>query len=112
MTTKQDHAMDSHELAAKYQPLSDGRRAKLVGQPYPVPPRDRTTPELLKGYQFALITTHGPEFPEFDIPLTYLRDRGASVDVVTQGRGKWWQEPLFEGLRVERGDVECGRQVS
>jgi len=31
-----------------------------------------------------LITTHGPELPEFDVPLSYLRERGAVVDVVTQ----------------------------
>ena len=30
------------------------------------------------------MTTHGPELPEFHVPLNYLRDRGASVDVVTQ----------------------------
>jgi protease I len=31
----------------------------------------------------ALITTHGPELPEFHVPVNYLRDRGASVEVVT-----------------------------
>ena len=83
-TPQQDHPMGSHALAKKYVQLPDGLRTKLVGKDYPIPPRDRATPELLKGYQFALITTHGPELPEFDVPLTYLRDRGASVDVVTQ----------------------------
>ena len=74
----------SHVLATKYQPLPEELKAKLVGKDYPVPPRDTTAPELVKGYRFALVTTHGPELPEFDVPLTYLRDRGAIVDVLTQ----------------------------
>lgn len=40
--------------------------------------------ETLNGYRVGLITTHGPELPEFDVPLSYLRERGAVVDVVTQ----------------------------
>lgn len=83
-TTEKDYVTGSHALATNYQLLPDGLKEKLVGTAYPVPPRDRTTPELLKGYRCALLTTHGPELPEFDIPLNHLRDRGAIVDVVTQ----------------------------
>jgi protease I len=52
----------------------------------------------LKGYRVTLVTTHGPELPEFDVPLTYLRDRGASVDVVTQ-------DSLFDWQPEARGTV-------
>jgi protease I len=55
--------------------------------------------ESLKDYRVALVTTHGPELPEFDIPLNYLRDRGASVDVVTQDWLFDWQ-PAAPGAVV------------
>lgn len=84
MTPTKDCATGSHALGKKYQPLPDGLKEKLAGTAYQVPVRDRATPDLLKGYRFALLTTHGPELPEFDIPLTYLQDRGAIVDVITQ----------------------------
>jgi protease I len=63
----------------------------LVGDDYPVPIFAPADPESLRGYRVALVTTHGPELPEFDVPLTYLRDRGASVDVVTQDWLFDWQ---------------------
>ena len=83
-TVQQGNAMGSHALAKKYEPLPEGLKAQLVGTNYNVPTFEPSDPEILKGYRFALITTHGPELPEFDIPVTYLRDRGATVDVVTQ----------------------------
>jgi protease I len=49
-----------------------------------VPTFGEADAEALTGYHVALITTHGPELPEFDVPLNYLRERGAAVDVVTQ----------------------------
>jgi hypothetical protein len=55
--------------------------------------------ENLKGYRVALVTTHGPELPEFDVPLHYLRDQGASVDVVTQDWLFDWQ-PEAPGMVV------------
>lgn len=76
--------MGSHALAAKYLPIPEALRARLVGTDYTLPDFGIADPESLKGYRVALVTTHGPELPEFDVPLNYLRDRGASVDVVTQ----------------------------
>jgi deglycase len=75
----------SHELVAKYKQVPARLRDRLVGTDYlPLPVFTPADPESLKGYRVALVTTHGPELPEFDIPLTYLRQRGATVDVVTQ----------------------------
>lgn len=76
--------MDSHQLTAKYVPVPDGLRELLVGAPYPVPEFKEADPNELLGYRVALIATHGPELPEFDVPLSFLRERGATVDLVTQ----------------------------
>ena len=93
------HPQDSHSLAAKYPPLPDELRSTLVGKPYPLPDFGPADPESLKGYRVALLTTHGPELPEFDVPLTYLRDRGVAVEVLTQDWLFDWQ-PQGPGLVV------------
>lgn len=49
-----------------------------------MPKFEAPDPISLKEYRVAFLTTHGPELPEFDVPLNYLRERGATVDVVTQ----------------------------
>lgn len=76
--------MGSHSLTAKYIPIPETLRARLVGEDYHLPQFETADSAILKGYRVALVTTHGPELPEFDVPLNYLRDRGASVDVLTQ----------------------------
>ncbi|HKB35462.1 MAG TPA: hypothetical protein VKD72_03350, partial [Gemmataceae bacterium] len=76
--------MGSHALTGKYHPIPEGLRVRLVGDDYTLPDFGAAEPDSLKGYRVALVTTHGPELPEFDVPLCFLRDRGASVDVVTQ----------------------------
>ena len=90
---------DSHSLAINYQPLPDLLRSSLVGKPYPLPDFGLADPESLRGYRVALLTTHGPELPEFDVPLTYLRERGAAVEVLTQDWLFDWQ-PQGPGLVV------------
>ena len=43
----------------------------------PASRRSRTTPRTCPaGRRVALLTTHGPELPEFGVPVTYLRERG------------------------------------
>lgn len=64
----------SHLLATNYQPLPDVLRSTFVEKPYKLPDFGPADPESLKGYRVALLATHGPELPEFDVPLTYLRD--------------------------------------
>jgi protease I len=52
--------------------------------PYVLPTFQADDVGSLKGFRAALLTTHGPELPEFHVPVAYLRERGASVDIVTQ----------------------------
>jgi protease I len=95
--------MGSHTLTSKYLPVPDLLRASLVGEDYPLPDFVTADPKSLKGYRVALVTTlvttHGPELPEFDVPLNYLRDRGASVEIVTQDWLFDWQ-PTAPGTVV------------
>ncbi len=90
--------MGSRSLTVNYRPVSAALRARLVGTAYQLPDFGAPNPESLKGYRAALVTTHGPERPEFDVPLNYLRSRGASVEVVTQD----W---LFDWQPEARGAV-------
>ena len=76
--------MLSHQLATRYQAVSTDLRDSLVGTSYTLPEFEYQGLERLKGFRVALVTTHGAELPEFHVPLHYLRDRGASVEVVTQ----------------------------
>jgi protease I len=90
---------NSHLLAAKYLPIPDELRSNLVGTPYTLPDFGPVLSQSLKGYRVALLTTHGPELPEFDVPVTYLQDRGAAVEVITQDWLFDWQ-PQGPGLVV------------
>jgi protease I len=72
--------MYSHELATKYHPIPPA--LSFVGTNYLLPEFRDMNPELT-GFRAALVTSHGPELPEFHVPVRYLRDRGALVDVVT-----------------------------
>ena len=74
--------MLSHELVTRYQVVP--KTLTLVGTGYLLPEFEHQELERLKGFRVALVTTHGSELPEFHVPLHYLRDRGASVEVVTQ----------------------------
>lgn len=91
--------MKSHSLTSKYLLVPEALRARLVGEDYDLPVFGAADPASLKGYCVALVTTHGPELPEFDVPLNYLRDRGASVDVLTQDWLFDWQ-PEAPGVVV------------
>jgi protease I len=86
--------MHSHELTERYQAIPPGLKASLTGTDYLLPEFEDQDSHSLEGFRAALITTHGPELPEFHVPLGYLRDRGASVDVVAPD----W---LFEGRDAE-----------
>ena len=59
-------------------------REKLPGDGYELPIFEDCDPQRLRGFRAAILLSHGPEVPEFHVPLTYLRDQGASVDVVTE----------------------------
>jgi len=83
-----------------YEPLPEALRNRLVGEEDELPDFGPADPESLKNYRVALVMTHGPELPEFHVPLNYLRNRGASVDVVTQDWLFDYQPPGTEGLVV------------
>ncbi len=76
--------MGTHSLASKFMPVSDALRATLVGQEVDIPIFDGEDQGSLDGYRVAFLVSHGPELPEFAVPLQFLRDRGATVDVITQ----------------------------
>jgi protease I len=76
--------MGTHSLTSKYRSLPEALRASLVGTDYDMPSFGKADTDALRGYRVALVTTHGPELPEFDVPLSYLRQRGAGLDVITQ----------------------------
>jgi protease I len=88
---KKEAPMGSHSLTSGYKSIPEALRARLVGEDYDLPEFGAAERNQLGGYRVALITTHGPELPEFDVPLNYLRDRGASVDVLTQDWLFDWQ---------------------
>jgi protease I len=81
---KGEDLMHSHELVTHYQELPQVLKDSLVGESYLLPSFEDQGHEGLKGFRVALVTAHGSELPEFHVPLHYLRDRGASVEVVTQ----------------------------
>lgn len=76
--------MVSHELVARYHPIPTALKDILRGKSYVLPEFEDQRPDLLEGFRVAMVTTHGAELPEFHVPLCYLRDRGAFVEVVTQ----------------------------
>lgn len=76
--------INSHQLATKYEPIPTTLREKLLGEGYELPVFGDCDPQRLRGFRVAFLISHGPEVPEFHVPLTYLRDRGASVEVVTE----------------------------
>jgi deglycase len=74
--------MRSHDLAAHYQAIPTALRATLTGENYLLPEFEEDDDASLKGFRAALVATHGPELIEFHVPVTYLRERGAAVDVL------------------------------
>ena len=67
--------MGTHSLSVKYNPVTGALKARLTGTDYQLPDFGEPDAEMLIGRRAALVTTHGPELPEFDVPLTYLRER-------------------------------------
>src|SRR5580658_6972484 len=76
--------MGTHSLATKFQPVPNALRETLIGSEVEIPTFAGMDPQLLAHYRIALLVSHGPELPEFAVPLDFLRERGAQVDVITQ----------------------------
>lgn len=75
--------MHSHELVAHYQEIPPTLKDTLEGDGYHLPEFEAQSLQRFDGFRVAILTTHGSELPEFDVPLRYLRERGANVEVVT-----------------------------
>lgn len=74
--------MGSHALAADYKKLPDSIDRR--GNDYTLPQFPAADPALLKGKRVAIMSADCPELPEIEVPLRYLKDRGATVEIVGQ----------------------------
>jgi protease I len=72
----------SHSLAEKYM-LVPGS-ANTRGDPYPLPVFPDDQPDSLAGARVLFVSADGPELPEPDIPMEYLKARGATVNLAGQ----------------------------
>lgn len=76
--------MNSHALTNKYLPVPASLRYRLVGDDHPASNFRTTNPLSLKDYREALVIADGQEPREFGVPITYFRDHGIAVKVITQ----------------------------
>jgi protease I len=83
--------MGSHSLATLYVrvPATIDRR----GTDYTLPEFPPADPTMLTGLSVAIMSADCPELPEIEVPLRYLKDRGASVQVVGQDWIFQYREP-------------------
>lgn len=54
------------------------------GNDYVLPVFKQDKPDMLSGMKVLIICADGPELPELYVPMDYLRDRGAQVDLAGQ----------------------------
>jgi protease I len=74
----------SHSLAKKaiYKPVTSEMNS--IGNDYKIPIYCDNGPEWLASTRVLVISADGPELPEIDIPIDYLRKHGANVDLAGQ----------------------------
>jgi protease I len=72
----------SHSLAQKYMPVPS--TLTTVGDSYPIPAFDTVDETVLAGKRVLVVSADGPELPEVDIPMEFLRARGAEVRLAGQ----------------------------
>jgi protease I len=72
----------SHARARRYRrvPWSLDTR----GENYEMPDFGETAPDALEHRRIVIISADGPELPEIDVPLNFLRSQGAAVEVAGQ----------------------------
>jgi deglycase len=73
---------NSHSLAAGY--IRVPETLSTIGNAYQVPEFPYDGPEWLVGISVLFISADGPELPEIDVPMEYLRVRGAKVKLAGQ----------------------------
>jgi len=78
----QTNPAGSHSLALQYKRVPT--TLDTVGTDYPLPVFETADPNWLEGARVLVISADGPELPELDVPINYLRQRGAKVDLAGQ----------------------------
>lgn len=75
----------SHQLAANYKRVAESR-IDTRGKDYELPKFREADKAAPAGKRVLIISADGPELPELDVPLEYLKARGAQVELA----GQWW----------------------
>lgn len=75
----------SHRLAAKYKSVAEAK-LDTRGNDYKLPTFKDADKPALAGKRVLILSADGPELPELDVPLEYLKSRGAEVKLA----GQWW----------------------
>jgi protease I len=89
----------SHTLAAKYPRVPSSLDTRGTDYTLPVfPPCD---PKELSGKRVLVISADGPELPEIDVPIEYLRARGAQVDLAAQDWTRDYRNPPLHIVLAE-----------
>ena len=72
----------SHSLAKHYERVPE--LLNTLGEDYLVPDFQESASDALRGVRVLIISADGPELPEIDVPINYLRSRGADVKIAGQ----------------------------
>src|SRR5262245_46770193 len=76
------NSVGSHSLAAKYTKVPD--TLITLGVNYKLPTFADSAPTALAGKRVLMISADGPELPEIDVPMEYLKARGADFKLAGQ----------------------------
>jgi deglycase len=82
----------SHSLAAKYMPVPDTLDTR--GKDYELPIFADPASTSLAGKRVLIISADGPELPEIDVPMEYLKARRADVKLAGQNWIFEYRNPL------------------
>ncbi len=77
-----DDLNGSHQLAVKYQQVPQSLDTR--GHNYKLPVFKDADKSSLNGKRVVIISADGPELPELDVPIQYLKARGAEVILAGQ----------------------------
>ena len=75
----------SHQLAGKYKRVADSG-IDTRGDDYEIPTLPASDTAILGGKRVLIISADGPELPELDVPLEYLKAQGACINADRKGK--------------------------
>lgn len=81
----------SHSLASRYVRVPS--TLDTIGTDYALPVFPADAPNWLAGARVLVISADGPELPELEVPMEYLRARGADVKLAGQDWIFQWRTP-------------------